>query len=192
MAGDDVIYAGAGADVIYAGAGNDTIYTQGGADVVYAGEGDDAIHLDNDSLNSLSESPSAMVDAGLGFDTVFMDEADQLFDLSAAITAAKLKQVEKVDITGTGANTLKLDMTALLEQDLGIFDIDHDESPDLYQQLMVDGDAGDSVILEDLSSWNVSGNYVEGDETYAIYEHATEALQLLINTDITDVNNGGV
>ena len=52
-------------------------------------------------------------------------------------------------------------------------------------QLMVDGDAGDKVVLTDLASWTAAGtNVVANGETYVVYNHNTSAQQLLIDQGI--------
>jgi hypothetical protein len=52
-------------------------------------------------------------------------------------------------------------------------------------QLMVDGDAGDKLVLSDLTSWTASGtSVVANGETYVVYNHNTSAQQLLIDQAI--------
>ena len=52
-------------------------------------------------------------------------------------------------------------------------------------QLMVDGDAGDKVVLSDLANWTAAGtNVVANGETYVVYNHNTRAQQLLIDQAI--------
>lgn len=52
-------------------------------------------------------------------------------------------------------------------------------------QLMVDGDAGDKVVLTDLTSWTLGTNVVAYGHTYKVYTHNTSAQQLLIDQLLT-------
>ena len=48
-------------------------------------------------------------------------------------------------------------------------------------QLMVDGDAGDKVVLSDLANWMAAGVVNDSGDLYAVYNHNTSAQQLLIS-----------
>jgi hypothetical protein len=99
--------------------------------------------------------------------------------------------IEKVDLTGTGNNTLSLDARDLL-----------DFSDDI-SQLLVDGNAGDVVDFESAAGWSLAaaGSSIGVDNTnyttasgglistaggdYAVYTSADGLDMLLVRTDIT-------
>jgi hypothetical protein len=53
------------------------------------------------------------------------------------------------------------------------------------KQVVIQGDAGDTLTLADLANWTSSGSATEGGQTYTIYQHNSSSAQLLIDTDIT-------
>ncbi len=47
---------------------------------------------------------------------------------------------------------------------------------------MVDGDAGDKLVLSDLTNWTASATkVVAGGDSYTAYNHNTSAAQLLVD-----------
>ncbi|KNC07907.1 hypothetical protein AC790_17755 [Pantoea sp. RIT-PI-b] len=109
---------------------------------------------------------------------------DQLIDLTVA--SANTDQVNTIDLTGTGDNTLKLDLAALLahgEKDLFI--------DDGKTQLVVQGDEGDVVQLADIlpegsdvSEWvHQDGTVTVAGVEYNVYSHGDDA-ELLIQQGV--------
>lgn len=105
-------------------------------------------------------------------DTLQLNGKDQLLDLTAL--SSKIESVEIFDITGTGDNTLKLDLNALLqhgEKDLFI--------EDGKTQLVVNGNEGDVVQLvdilpegSDISEWqHQDGTVTVAGVEYQVYSH---------------------
>jgi hypothetical protein len=176
------------------GAGNDTLYGGGGADVMYGGTGNDTFvgNADNVAKMSLSGTSQAIarIDGGSGIDTFQLAGAGILLDLSL-VSGPALQNVEKIDLTGSGNNTLKLSLADMLQSfdDSNVFNSSNTTSglaaKVTSNQLMVDGDAGDKVVLTDLASWTAAGtNVVANGETYVVYNHNTSAQQLLIDQGI--------
>jgi Ca2+-binding RTX toxin-like protein len=160
------------------GAGNDTLYGGGGADVMYGGTGNDTFVVNADNVTQLGSDTGntsqdiARIDGGSGLDTIQLDGAGLLFDLSL-IRGPAIQNVEKIDLTGTGNNTLKLTLTDVLQSfdNLNVFNSSNTTSglsaTVSKNQLMVDGDAGDKVVLSDLASWTAAGtNVVSNGHTY--------------------------
>jgi hypothetical protein len=177
---------------IVAGDGADTITGAGGADVLYGGRGDDLIVINADNvaklgLNTGNNSEAiARVDGGSGIDTLRLDGASITLDLSA-ISSAAIQGMEKVDLTGTGNNILKLSLQDMLQNfdNSNVFNSSNTGGLAALvskNQLMVDGDVGDKVILTDLANWTVSGtNATANGHTYVVYNHNTSAQQLLVD-----------
>ncbi|WGK55890.1 Ig-like domain-containing protein [Pantoea sp. SS70] len=117
-------------------------------------------------------------------DTLQLTGKDQLLDLSQH--QAEIQSVEIFDIRGSGDNTLKIDLDALLhygEKDLFI--------EDGKTQLMVNGDAGDVVQLKDIlpegsdiSEWqHQQGTVTVAGVEYEVYSHGDDA-ELLVQQGV--------
>jgi hypothetical protein len=175
------------------GAGNDLMYGGGGADVMYGGTGNDTFVLNADNVVKLARNSGnaaqdiARINGDNGLDTIKLDGAGITLDLTA-ISDMAIDNVEVLDITGSGANTLKLRLLEVL--DLGssnLFNV-NTSATDVKQQLMVTGNADDKVVLTDLVSWTVQGStFVDNGHTYKVYNHNTANAQLLIDQLITNV-----
>ena len=165
LAGDDVIHSGNGADVVYAGEGNDTIYTEGGADTIYAGAGNDNIIVDNLDF--------ALIDGGLGFDTLTLAGANMELDFTSITAGSKIKSIEEIDLTGNGNNTLKLSFD-------DVFAIN--DSKELY----VKGNNGDVVDLTSTQPINPTTQEINGT-TYNVYEYnaENEYAKILVEQTVT-------
>ena len=132
---EDTGYAGTiGDDVIIAGDGDDIITGNAGADTISGGGGDDEIIYD---------SADVSVDGGSGTDTLHIAGAGVHLDLpqiNASAHYGLFSGIEKIDLTGTGDNSLRLSTTDLLHLTDGA------TSPlGTANTLIVDGNAGDAV-----------------------------------------------
>lgn len=129
--------------------------------------------------------------AGTGFDSVYLDAADAVFDLTSI---AGFANIERIDISGFGANTLQLD-AAGLNSDVKLADLFSDSAEslagfDVLGQLLVDGDADDTVEFLD-SGWADAGSNVTiGGVSYDVWNNAVAQVQLLIETEVQVVNPG--
>jgi len=192
-AGADTLTGTSGNNQLVAGDGNDTLIGNGGADVLYGGRGADTLVVNADNVAKMSLSGTsqaiARVDGGSGIDTFKLDGAGILLDLSA-ISSPAIQNIEKIDLTGSGANTLKLGLTDMLQSfdNSNVFNSSNTTSglsaTVTKNQLMVDGDIGDKVVLSDLLNWTAAGNVVANGHTYVAYNHNTSAQQLLIDQAI--------
>jgi hypothetical protein len=193
--GADALPGTSGNNQLVGGDGNDTLTGNGGADVLYGGRGNDKIVVNADNVAKLSLSGTsqaiARIDGGNGIDTLQLDGAGILLDLST-ISGPALQNIEKIDLTGSGDNTLKLRLTDMLQgfDDSNVFNSSNTTSgldPKVTRnQLMIDGNAGDKVALTDLANWTAAGtNVVANGETYVVYNHNTSAQQLLIDQLLT-------
>jgi VCBS repeat-containing protein len=161
-AADDTLIGTADAEGFVGGVGNDTLVGGGGADAFQGGDGDDIIRI--------SDTGFLRIDGGHGDDTIAFDGAGLTLDLTA-IPPARIESIERIDITGTGNNTLKLSIGDVLDLS--------DES----NTLLVAGDAGDTVIQG--AGWTAGGTSVIEGQNYQIYMAGTATL--LVDTDINTV-----
>lgn len=113
-------------------------------------------------------------------ETLQLTGKDQQLDLT--VLSSKIESIEIFDITGSGDNTLKLDLNALLqhgEKDLFI--------EDGKTQLMVKGNEGDVIQLKDIlpegsdiSEWqHQDGTITVAGVEYNVYSHGDDA-ELLV------------
>jgi len=192
--GADTLTGTSGNNQLVAGDGNDTLIGNGGADVLYGGRGDDTIVVNADNVAKMSLSGTAQaiarIDGGSGIDTLKLDGAGILLDLSL-VSGPALQNIEKIDLTGSGNNTLKLSLTDMLQgfDNSNVFNSSNTTSglaaTVSKNQLLVDGDTGDKLVLSDLANWTASGtNVVANGHTYVAYNHNTSAQQLLIDNHL--------
>ncbi|MNG29842.1 hypothetical protein D3C84_1153390 [compost metagenome] len=92
-----------------------------------------------------------------------------------------------MDITGTGNNALKLSLGDVLDQ--GVKDLFHTDG---NAQMMVRGDSGDTVTLDDIlpngitpGEWASSGTVDVGGVTYTSYQYSTLDAELLVQQGVT-------
>ena len=179
------------------GLGNDTITGNGGADVMYGGAGDDTFVLNADNVAMLARNSGngsqsiARMDGGTGMDTIRLDGAGITLDLTA-IRSDVIRQVENLDISGSGSNTLKLSASDVLDMgDSNLFNV-NPSALDVRKQLMVTADANDKVVLTDLANWTqatgANSTFTSNGHTYDVWNHNSKSLQLLIDHSILQSN----
>jgi hypothetical protein len=121
---DDTIAGTGDADLLIGGLGNDNIDGASGIDVLMGGAGDDVFYYDG---------LDRKIDGGSGNDTLRPALADQGIDLGG-LAGTVLVELERIDLGGAGANAVTFDTLDLLNLSR------------TTNQLMVLGDAGDSVV----------------------------------------------
>jgi FG-GAP repeat protein/hemolysin type calcium-binding protein len=136
--GDDFMSGGGGKDVFHGGAGNDTILTP--------------------DLNF------QLVDGGSGQDTLALSSNN--LNMVLANFRGRISEIETINLTGTGNNTLTITALDLLNLS------------DTSNTLKVDGNAGDRVVV--LTSAGTDGGIADGYHSYI-----QNAAVLLVGVDIT-------
>ncbi|MCW2412725.1 MULTISPECIES: Ig-like domain-containing protein [unclassified Sphingobium] len=186
--GADTLIGTTGTDSLIGAAGNDVLRGNGGVDVLYGGAGNDRIIINADNAAKLGQSGSS-IQGGLGLNTLALEGGGTTLDLTT-LRDAFVKGIEKIDITGSGNNTLKLGLTDVLNL--------HDPEESAFnlfsaitgkvgkQQIMIDGDAGDVLQLVGTGKWVDSGIDVQdGATSYSVYNYNGAAVQLLIDNAVT-------
>jgi len=165
------------AEMLIGGLGDDDLTGAGGADAIRSGAGDDSI--------GVSDASFARIDGGTGTDTLRLDGTFDL-DFSTLDTNA-LANIEAVDITGFGNNTLTLgfnDVINLSGTPNGDF-----TAANSHNSLVITGDAGDQVNLQadaDVTgTWTNTGTTVIDGNTYDVLDYLSSG-QVLASVAVDD------
>jgi Ca2+-binding RTX toxin-like protein len=105
--GADTLAANSGitvTDILTGAQGNDNLSSDGGPDVLLGGEGNDILTVPGLTFRR--------VDGGSGTDTLNLMGASLNFNLTGTV-GSRVRDVEIIDITGTGNNTLSLSASAV-------------------------------------------------------------------------------
>ena len=162
-AGTETFTGTASRDAIVAGAGDDELIGNGGPDVLSAGQGDD--------LLAVSDTGFVRLTGGTGFDTLRLDGSGLTLDLTA-IPDSAVTGIERIDIRGSGANTLTLNAQEVLNLS------------DSSNTLLVLSDSDDTVNIG--AGWTAAGQEMIDGMTFDVYTQGNATLKLMtISTDTT-------
>jgi hypothetical protein len=159
----DTLTGNASANVMNGGRGNDTLVGNGGADLLTGGAGDDVL--------AVSSTAFARVDGGNGSDTLRLDGSGLTLNLTT-LADAKLTSIETIDIRGSGANTLILNLREVLNI------TQPSNGANTSNTLTVLGDSNDTVTIG--SGWTITGLQTIGGVNLEVYTQG--AATLLIPT----------
>ncbi|MCA9055942.1 MAG: FG-GAP repeat protein, partial [Planctomycetaceae bacterium] len=160
-AGNQTLTAAQGAaavDILIGGNGNDSLVSDGGVDVLIGGEGDDSL-----TLVDVNFSGTRRLDGGLGTDTLVLLGSGLHLDLTA-IADNRIREIEIIDLTGSGDNTLTLDLREVLNFS------DHSNT------LLVRRNAGDTVNIG--AGWTAQGNEVIGPDSFAVFTQGAAVVKV--------------
>ncbi len=131
----------------------------------------------------------ARIDGGGGIDTVVLSGTGLALDLTLVANQAannpdggsRIDSVERINITGTGNNTLKLKASDVLDMSAAnVFEVTG------RHHLMVLGDAGDQVDLADgadTTGWTRAGaDATIGGTSYAVWNHDSILATVYVST----------
>ena len=139
------------AEIMIGRAGDDRLSGGGGADRIRGGAGDDTIVVADLGFRS--------IDGGSGSDTLMLGGSGLTLDLTQRTVAARIAGIERIDLGGSGGNTLVLDRPAVLAGGA---------AADGARIVTVEGDAGDRVWLTN-QPWHLLGTVVEGTTAFDRY-----------------------
>ncbi len=152
--GNDNLTGGNGVDILIGGQGDDVLDGGAGADALHAGPGNDTLVWDPADLR---------VDGGYGSDTLRLAGAGVTLNLDN-LSGSQLRGIESIDVTGTGGNTLSLNVQDLLNLS------------DTSNKLTVIGDTNDAIVAT--GGWGTGLNL--GGVTQYTHGHAI----LLVDNDL--------
>ncbi|MEL4896712.1 LamG-like jellyroll fold domain-containing protein [Crocosphaera sp. Alani8] len=105
--GNDVLQGTATGDAMIGNSGTDFLLGNGGIDALSGGSGNDVLTIKDDNFRR--------VDGGSGFDVVKLEgELNQTWNVTELAQGGRLRNLEVIDITGYGNNTLILNSTTVL------------------------------------------------------------------------------
>lgn len=130
FAGDDTLYGGDGNDVLRGGAGVDRLYGERGNDVL------------------VYDGADAVIDGGLGFDTVRIENGTTTFSLE------NMANIEQIGITSTGTVTGTITAQEVLN------------ATDYKNELIISGGENVQIGLDDATH---HGQILIGDKAYEHY-----------------------
>jgi hypothetical protein len=191
----DTLSDGGTAQTLAAGAGNDTL-TATAASVLYGGAGDDSFHIDGAMITALQSGLGsggnaerlARIDGGTGLDTLALSGSALTLDLSLLAQPAagnatgsnRVDSIERVDLTGSGDNTLALKAADVLQ--LTGFNAFTGNG---RHELLVQGNAGDKLDLTDgsgTSGWTQDSDTTLDGTAYHTWHHDTTRATVYVNT----------
>jgi Ca2+-binding RTX toxin-like protein/alpha-tubulin suppressor-like RCC1 family protein len=208
--GNDTLTGSAAAETLVAGAGNDTLIGNGGADVLYGSAGDDRFVLNASNVAALASGVTnnqlARIDGGSGVDTLALTGSGLTLDLTTIAnqgastpgSQSRIESIERIDLTGSGNNTLTLNVVDVLDMagmnhfnnatgwTDGTYNLAaggaNGVNPEQRHQLAVLGNTGDALVLPDATNWSNAGTVNHGGRTYAVFNHGAAAAQILIDS----------
>ena len=165
LAGNDSLQGDNGNDQLAGGLGNDLQSGGNGNDVLQDGIGNDTLlgNAGNDVIIVSGSIATLVIDGGLGTDTLSLSGAGTVIDLTT-LSDASLQGIEQIDITGSGNNTLTLNLQEVLNLS--------NES----DTLLVRRDFGDTVNMG--SGWTRGATETIGTETFAVYTQGAATLKI--------------
>jgi hypothetical protein len=210
--GDDTLTGTSAAETLVGGAGNDTLIGAGGADVLYGGTGDDSISINSSNITALAAGVTSeqlsRIDGGSGIDTLTLSGSGLTFDLttianqsaSNANSSSRIESIERIDITGSGNNALTLSYQDVLDM-AGMNSFNNNNgwtdgtynlaaggangaNPEQRHQVVIDGNAGDSLTLNG-RDWSNVGTVTNNAITYNVYNSDTGLAQVLVANTLT-------
>ena len=157
----DTLTGTAGIDKLVGGVGSDTLIGNGGADVLYGGQGDDVL--------AVSDKNFVRIAGGNGMDTLRLDGSGISLDLTTLVDN-RLSSIETIDIRGSGANTLTLNLHEVLR-------ITEPSNADhTSNTLKVRRNADDTVNIG--TGWTQQADVTSGGVTFNVYTQGAALLQV--------------
>lgn len=194
--GNNVIDGGSGNNVIIAGAGNDVITAGDGDDLIYGGGGDNLIDAGNGNNTVYANGSSGSITAGINNDVfyILVDDSLNLTGITmnggdgandVIVYTEETNVVKSVDfqlLSGSGINSIDVTSTDVDMTFTNILGDDVIAFSNITSSLIIKGDSGDTVILDNLE-WTESGVQVIEGQTYQTYSYSSDPLNALLYLD---------
>ena len=152
----DTLLGSSGSNVMNGAQSNDSLIGLGGFDVLRGGQGDDSL--------AVGDLAFRKVVGGRGIDTLKLTGQGEVLDLTNDQVAAKLVGIEVIDLTGSGINSLIVDVASVLN------------ASDDSNELLVRRDNGDTITFG--TGWSLTDYRTIDGQVY--YELSQNAARLVI------------
>ena len=153
---------GSGLDILIGGQGNDALVSDGGPDILRAGEGDDLL-----TIPDIDFTGTRRLVGGNGIDTLALDGTGLTFDLTS-IADNRIVDIEQIDITGSGDNTLTLNQLEVLNLS------SHSNT------VIVRRDQGDTVNIG--NGWTQQPDELIGPDTFEVFTQGAAVVKVQVTT----------
>jgi hypothetical protein len=162
---------------------------------------DNTIGLRSDSeVAQLTGAAMLRMDGAGGFDALKLHGEGRMLDLTA-IDDVVIKNIEKIDLSATGTQTLRLNNadvssissvnrihTGSASADGNIWTGTGLSASTTYSQLVVDGTSADTVnFASGTGTWTNLGTASNGTSTYTVYQNAATNSQVLVQSGVVCV-----
>ena len=156
-------------DILIGGRGNDILISDGGSDILIGGEGDDTLVIRDTNF-----AGTRRLLGGTGRNTLRLDGSGLTLDLTS-IKNNRIIDIDEIDITGSGANTLTLNVLEVLNIS------SHSNS------LIVRQDADDIINMG--TGWIESGFEIIGASTFKVLTQGAAQLKVQVQGHPPTVTN---
>ena len=185
--GDDILSGGLGDDRLYGYGGNDTLSGGEDNDLLRGGDGNDTLNGDEGNDLLIAGAGSDILNGGTGNDVMVIEntnyfsidggDGEDILMLAGnghTLESVNLSNIEVIDITGEGANTVILDAADILDM------------TDADNILRIDGSSDDTADLH-LSTATGSALLIDGN---VYFEYLLGATTVWVDQSINVVDNG--
>lgn len=156
-------------DILIGGRGNDTLISDGGSDVLIGGEGHDVLAIPN-----VDFSGTRRLSGGKGTNTLRLDGSGLTLDLTS-IQDNRVVDFNEIDLTGSGINTLTLNLQEVLNLSR------------YSNSLIVRQDADDIINMG--TGWIESGFEIIAASTFKVLTQGAAKLKVQIQGHAPSVTN---
>ena len=155
------------------------------SETYYGSDGDDIVSLALWPTTYFAQD-SAAIHGGGGVDELRIAGGGYPLDMTTAI--GKISSMEIINLTGTGNNTLTLNLRNVIDN--GGVDLFY-QGDQSRVQMMIKGNPGDAVMLSDvlgggidMGDWMQTGSVVVNGSAYVSYQHSGLAVELLVQSGV--------
>ena len=178
-AGNDSLDGGTGDNFIFGGLGDDTLLGGAGNDTLEGGDG-------TDSLQIVGPGGAVNIDGGTENDTLVVTGANDTFDFTGPLSSASVDGIEEIDLTGTGNNTLILDVNDVIALTDGTNTLPDNPSFQNADTIVVTGNAGDTLTVTRANSFNSGvATDVAGQTGYTAFVEPVSGVTVVVDDDIS-------